>query len=120
MVTAWASGSQRVVGLAVCLLSKGRRASSSQAWKQASSLRRKYVNILNCRAVHTKALLQTMFEKSSSFFQFHGKVSESHRVFLFSADLWSEVKNIAVVGRAGMGCGCQTHDRVDAHTSWPV
>jgi hypothetical protein len=55
-------------------------------------MRRKYVNIVNCRAFHTKALLQTMFEKSLSFYQFHGKVSESHRVFLFSADLWSEVK----------------------------
>jgi hypothetical protein len=93
VVTAWAVGSRRVVGLAVCLLSKGRRTSSPQAWKQASNLRRKYVNIVNSRASRaSKVSMQAMFEKSTSFYQFHGKVSESHRVFLFSADMWAEAK----------------------------
>jgi len=85
-------------------------------------MRRKYVNIVNCRAFHTKALLQTMFEKSLSFYQFHGKVSESHRVFLFSADLWSEVKTSpwSAVPAWDEGSKHQARDRMDAHTSWPA
>jgi hypothetical protein len=50
------------------------------------------VSIVNSRAASTKAAMQTLFEKSTSFYQFSGKVSESHRVFLFSADLWSEAQ----------------------------
>jgi hypothetical protein len=56
----------------------------------ASNLRRKFVSIVNCRPFSSKASMQALFEKSTSFYQFQGKVSESHRVFLFSADIWSE------------------------------
>ena len=58
------------------------------AWKDAQGQRRKFVHVGTSRCA-TKQQLQTAFEKSSVY-NFQGKAGESHRLFIFSAELWGE------------------------------
>lgn len=66
------------------------RRERQEAWKQATTLRKKFVTVVTCRA-STKVAYQTFFEKTDTFKSpFALKPAEAHRVFLFSADLWHE------------------------------
>ena len=51
------------------------------------------MHIVHAR-VTTKTTLQPIFEKTAGLFNFKGKVAESHRLFLFCADLFMEAKAI--------------------------
>ena len=51
------------------------------------------MHIVHAR-VTTKTTLQPIFEKTAGLYNFKGKVAESHRLFLFCADLFMEAKAI--------------------------
>ena len=61
------------------------------AWKQAQAVRRKLVTISACKYA-TKQHLDTHFEKSAAY-KFNGKAAESHRVFVFSAEMLHEAQD---------------------------
>ncbi len=63
----------------------------AEAWKQAQASRRRLVTIGPCR-YNSKAQLDRHFEQYPMY-KFAGKASESHRVFIFSADLFAEVQH---------------------------
>ena len=68
-----------------------------EAWRQAQTARKKFVYI-GTSLTATKQQVQSFFEKTPCF-GFKGKAGESHRVFLFSADLIDE----SSVRRRGVG-----------------
>ena len=67
-----------------------KRKERQEAWKQAQQARKKLVVMGTCRC-STKQELQKHFEKSHVF-NFTGKPSESHRIFLFSSELFGEAR----------------------------
>ena len=63
----------------------------SEAWKHATIVRRKHATVGHCRWTNSPQL-HRYFEKCPSVFKFNGKVGEQHRVFVFSAECFSEAQ----------------------------
>ena len=61
----------------------------SEAWKQASGIRKKHVSIAVARDL-TAESLQDQFQQCTSAYHAQGKAGTAHRAFLFSADLIGE------------------------------
>ena len=57
-------------------------------WRQAQAQRKKFVTVGHCKCA-TKSQAQSFYEKTSAF-QFAGRPGEAHRVFLFSAEMFTE------------------------------
>ncbi len=65
------------------------RKEREDAWKQAQASRKKFVTFGFCRYAKP-ADIQTFFEKQTSVYNYSGKVGEAHRLFVLSADLFTE------------------------------
>ena len=67
--------------------------SRNECFSQTKALRRKYVTLVSAAARGlTAAMLQTQYESTAAH-RFQGKVGESHRIFVFSGDLFAEAPN---------------------------
>ncbi len=67
------------------------RKEREDAWKQAQASRKKFVIFGMCRYTRHQDI-QTFYEKQASVYTHNGKVGESHRLFVLSADLFTETQ----------------------------
>jgi hypothetical protein len=74
----------------------------AEAWCQAQTTRKKWVHIGVLRPGSTRQVVQQVFENSPNY-HFQGKPGEAHRVFLLSAELFGEARNMPWGSPAELG-----------------
>ena len=67
------------------------RKERAEAWKQARQARRRFVHLGHCR-MSSKMELQSYWERTPVY-AFQGRPGETHRVFVFSAELSAEAES---------------------------
>lgn len=88
-----------------------KRKERAEAWRQAQFARKKLVHVGHSRC-SAKVQLQSYFEKTP-IFNFGGKAGESHRLFIFSAELFAEARGSPWATHAEM-----SHATADVMLSW--